>query len=174
MGSSRMRRKFPQTHTQKPPFSYISVHFAALIGRQISETSICLELRPHPAEIVRSIHASRQRIDSEGNRNKLILGGRLSGTISSMLSPSERSDGTHRRAVDPIGGYRVSRRATREIEKRPNGLPYVPGDKDDDLNASRREISKLEGDGAIAFYCGLAAKKTEMIFKSLLRSTHVR
>jgi hypothetical protein len=29
-------------------------------------------------------------------------------------------------------------------------LPYVPGDKDDDLNASRREISKLEGDGAIA------------------------
>ena len=53
-------------------------------------------------------------------------------------------------------------------------MPYVPGDKDDDLNASRREISKLEGDGAIAFYCGLAAKKTEMIFKSLLRSTHVR
>jgi zeaxanthin glucosyltransferase len=48
-----------------------------------------------------------------------------------------------------------------------NGLPYVPGDKDDDLNASRREISKLEGDGAIAFYCGLAAKKTEMIFESL-------
>ena len=48
-----------------------------------------------------------------------------------------------------------------------NGLPYVPGDKDDDLNASRREISKLEGDGAIAFYCDLAAKKTEMIFKSL-------
>jgi hypothetical protein len=33
-----------------------------------------------------------------------------------------------------------------------NGLPYVPGDKDDDLNASRREISKLEGDGAIAFF----------------------
>jgi zeaxanthin glucosyltransferase len=48
-----------------------------------------------------------------------------------------------------------------------NGLPYVPGDKDDDLNASRREISKLEGDGAIAFYCGPAAEKTEMIFKSL-------
>ena len=35
-------------------------------------------------------------------------------------------------------------------------MPYVPGDKDDDLNASRSEISKLEGDGAIAFYCGLA------------------
>ena len=49
-----------------------------------------------------------------------------------------------------------------------NGLPYVPGDKDDDLNASRREISQLEGDGAIAFYCGLAATKTAMIFKSLL------
>jgi zeaxanthin glucosyltransferase len=48
-----------------------------------------------------------------------------------------------------------------------NGLPYVPGDKGDDLNTSRPEMSKLEGDGAIAFYCGLAAKKTEMIFKSL-------
>ena len=30
-----------------------------------------------------------------------------------------------------------------------NGLPDVSGDKEDDLNASRREISKLEGDGAI-------------------------
>jgi len=48
-----------------------------------------------------------------------------------------------------------------------NGLPCVPGEKDDDLNANRPEMSKLEGDGAIAFYCGLAAKKTEMIFKSL-------
>ena len=47
------------------------------------------------------------------------------------------------------------------IHRSANGLPYVPGDKDDDLNASRREISKLEEDGAIAFYCGLAAKKTE-------------
>ena len=48
-----------------------------------------------------------------------------------------------------------------------NGLPCVPGDKNDDLNANRPEMSKLEGESAIAFYCGLAAKKTEMIFKSL-------
>src|SRR4029077_19394843 len=48
-----------------------------------------------------------------------------------------------------------------------NGLPYVAGDEGDGLNASRPEMSKLEGDSAIAFYCGLAAKKTEMIFNSL-------
>ena len=48
-----------------------------------------------------------------------------------------------------------------------NGLPCVPGDKDDDMNANRPEMSKLEGEGAIAFYCGVAAKETEAIFKSL-------
>ena len=48
-----------------------------------------------------------------------------------------------------------------------NGLPCVPGDKNDALNANRPEMSKLEGDSAIAFYCGVAAKETEMIFKSL-------
>ena len=48
-----------------------------------------------------------------------------------------------------------------------NGLPCVPGDKNDDLNANRPEMSKLEGESAIAFYCGVAAKETEMIFKSL-------
>jgi zeaxanthin glucosyltransferase len=48
-----------------------------------------------------------------------------------------------------------------------NGLPYVAGDEGDGLNGSRPEMSKLEGDSAIAFYCGLAAKKTEMIFNSL-------
>ena len=47
-----------------------------------------------------------------------------------------------------------------------NGLPYVAGDEGDGLNASRPEMSKLEGDSAIAFYCGLAAKKTEMIFNA--------
>jgi len=44
-----------------------------------------------------------------------------------------------------------------------NGLPCVPGEKDDDMNANRPEMSKLEGDGAVAFYCGVAAKETEVI-----------
>jgi zeaxanthin glucosyltransferase len=48
-----------------------------------------------------------------------------------------------------------------------NGLPRVPGDKNDDLNTNRPEMSKLEGDSAIAFYCGVAAKETERILKSL-------
>jgi hypothetical protein len=48
-----------------------------------------------------------------------------------------------------------------------NGLPCVPGDKSDDMNANRPEVSKLEGESAVAFYCGVAAKETEMIFKSL-------
>ncbi|HXM28452.1 MAG TPA: glycosyltransferase [Chthoniobacterales bacterium] len=48
-----------------------------------------------------------------------------------------------------------------------NGLPCVPGEKDDDMNANRPEMSKLEGLGALAFYCGVAAKETEVIFKSL-------
>ena len=50
-----------------------------------------------------------------------------------------------------------------------NGLPCVPGDKHDDMNANRPEISQLEGFDALAFYCSLAAKETEMIFKSLPR-----
>jgi hypothetical protein len=44
-----------------------------------------------------------------------------------------------------------------------NGLPCLPGDKNDDLNANRPEMSKLEGDSAIAFYCGVAAKETELV-----------
>ena len=48
-----------------------------------------------------------------------------------------------------------------------HGLPCVPGDKNDDMNANRPEMSKLEGAGAIEFYCGVAAKETEVIFKSL-------
>ena len=48
-----------------------------------------------------------------------------------------------------------------------NGLPCVPGDKEDDMNANRPEMSKLEGVSAIEFYCGVAAKETEAIFKSL-------
>jgi len=50
-----------------------------------------------------------------------------------------------------------------------NGLPCIPGDKRDDLNANRPEMSKLEGNEALAFYCGVAAKETEAIFKSLPR-----
>ena len=46
-------------------------------------------------------------------------------------------------------------------------MPCVPGDKSDDMNANRPEMSKLEGPGAIEFYCGVAAKETEVIFKSL-------
>src|ERR1700738_3621272 len=48
-----------------------------------------------------------------------------------------------------------------------NGLPCVPGHKNADINANRPEMSKLEGDSAIAFYFGVAAKETEVIFKSL-------
>ena len=48
-----------------------------------------------------------------------------------------------------------------------NGLPCVPGDKNDDMNANRPEMSKLEGESALAFYCGVAAKETEAILKSL-------
>lgn len=50
-----------------------------------------------------------------------------------------------------------------------NGLPCLPGDKRDDINANRPEMSKLEGKEALAFYCGVAAKETEAIFKSLPR-----
>ena len=49
------------------------------------------------------------------------------------------------------------------------GLPCIPGDKRDDMNANRPEMSKLEGNEALAFYCGVAAKETEAIFKSLPR-----
>jgi zeaxanthin glucosyltransferase len=48
-----------------------------------------------------------------------------------------------------------------------NGLPCVPGEKKDDMNANLPEMSKLEGANAGAFYCGVAAKETEAIFKSL-------
>ena len=37
------------------------------------------------------------------------------------------------------------------------------------MNANRPEMSKLEGNEALAFYCGVAAKETEAIFKSLPR-----
>jgi MGT family glycosyltransferase len=50
-----------------------------------------------------------------------------------------------------------------------NGLPCIPGEKRDDMNANRPEMSKLEGNEALAFYCGVAAKETEAIFKSLPR-----
>ncbi|HYZ71875.1 MAG TPA: glycosyltransferase [Chthoniobacterales bacterium] len=48
-----------------------------------------------------------------------------------------------------------------------NGLPCIQGDKSDDMNAGRPEMSKLEGPEAVAFLCGIAAKETEAIFKSL-------
>ena len=53
-----------------------------------------------------------------------------------------------------------------------NGLPCVPGDKRDDMNANRPEMSQLEGYGALEFYCGVAAKETEAILKSLPKMVH--
>ena len=50
-----------------------------------------------------------------------------------------------------------------------NGLPCIPGDIRDNMNANRPEMSQLEGKEALAFYCGVAAKETEAIFKSLPR-----
>jgi zeaxanthin glucosyltransferase len=50
-----------------------------------------------------------------------------------------------------------------------NGLPCMPGDKPDDMNGNRPAMSQLEGNEALAFYCGVAAKETEAIFKSLPR-----
>jgi zeaxanthin glucosyltransferase len=50
-----------------------------------------------------------------------------------------------------------------------NGLPCVPGNKEDNLNANRPEMSKLEGESALAFYCGVAARETGVILKSLPR-----
>ena len=49
-----------------------------------------------------------------------------------------------------------------------NGFPCIPGDKHDDMNANRPEISKLEGNEALALYCSIAAKETEAIFKSFV------
>ena len=50
-----------------------------------------------------------------------------------------------------------------------NGFPCIPGDKRDDMNANRPEMSKLEGNEVLALYCSIAAKETEAIFKSLPR-----
>jgi len=50
-----------------------------------------------------------------------------------------------------------------------NGLPCIQGEKRDDMSANRPEIAKLEGMSALEFYCGIAAKETEAIFRSLPR-----
>lgn len=50
-----------------------------------------------------------------------------------------------------------------------NGFPCIPGDKHDDMNTNRPEMSMLEGNEALALYCSVAAKETEAIFKSLPR-----
>jgi zeaxanthin glucosyltransferase len=55
------------------------------------------------------------------------------------------------------------------IRRAPRVCHCVPGDKHDDMNSNRPEISQLEGFDALAFYCGLAVKETEIIFKSLPR-----
>ncbi|MBV8585933.1 MAG: glycosyltransferase family 1 protein [Verrucomicrobia bacterium] len=48
-----------------------------------------------------------------------------------------------------------------------NGLPCVPGEKRDDMNANRPEMSKLEGNGALEFYLNVATQETERILESL-------
>ena len=50
---------------------------------------------------------------------------------------------------------------------RANGLPCIAGPMADEMNTNRPEISRLTGFDALAFYCGVAAKQTEMIFESL-------
>src|SRR5258708_16935032 len=48
-----------------------------------------------------------------------------------------------------------------------NGLPCVPGNDRDPINENRPEVSKLEGDDALAFALGLAVQRTEAMLKSM-------
>ena len=50
---------------------------------------------------------------------------------------------------------------------RANGLPCVPGDIRDPFNENRPEVSKLEGDDALAFALGLQVERTEAMLKSM-------
>jgi len=46
-----------------------------------------------------------------------------------------------------------------------SGLPCIPGDKHDDMNANRPEISQLEGNEALALYCSIAAERNRGDFQ---------
>jgi MGT family glycosyltransferase len=48
-----------------------------------------------------------------------------------------------------------------------NGLPCIPADESDEVNATRPAVSKLAGWEALKFYCGIIAKETEKILESL-------
>ena len=48
-----------------------------------------------------------------------------------------------------------------------NGLPCIPADERDEVNATRPAVSKLAGWEALAFYCGIIAKGTEKILECL-------
>src|ERR1700736_5964236 len=48
-----------------------------------------------------------------------------------------------------------------------NGLPCAPGDDRDPINESRPEVSKLQGDDALAFASGLLVQRTEAMLKSM-------
>jgi zeaxanthin glucosyltransferase len=48
-----------------------------------------------------------------------------------------------------------------------NGLPCVPGDDRDPINENRTEVSKLQGDDALAFAVGLLVRRTEAMLKTM-------
>jgi hypothetical protein len=48
-----------------------------------------------------------------------------------------------------------------------NGLPCIPAEKNDEVNATRPAVSKLAGWEALKFYCGIIAKETAKILESL-------
>jgi zeaxanthin glucosyltransferase len=50
-----------------------------------------------------------------------------------------------------------------------NGFPCIPAEENDEVNATRPEVSKLAGWDALEFYCGVIAKETEKILQSLPR-----
>jgi zeaxanthin glucosyltransferase len=50
-----------------------------------------------------------------------------------------------------------------------NGFPCIPAEENDEVNATRPEVSKLAGWEALEFYCGVIAKETEKILQSLPR-----
>ncbi|MBV8278349.1 MAG: glycosyltransferase family 1 protein [Verrucomicrobia bacterium] len=48
-----------------------------------------------------------------------------------------------------------------------NGLPCVPGNDRDPVNESRPEVSRLQGEGALAFAVGLILERSEAMLRSM-------
>src|SRR5580692_3646682 len=48
-----------------------------------------------------------------------------------------------------------------------NGLPCAPGDDRDPISETRPEMSRLQGDDALAFGLGLMVQRTETMLKSM-------